>query len=223
MAVLRPDEEVSRVNQEKSQRLMRGVKGAALGAAGASIAPFLSEYVPSELALKGISKIMPKVGNFLKKGMAAGLDLKEGIEFLKGKKPEESNQQESAKEGRNIIQQYSPELFQFIDQSIRKGENPLEAGTKAINDKRFSSIIKKMTQDHKTPWSNILQSVFGMEMNRQKGLGKFNERLKKPGIREEEMQRFQQAYGNQLENQQQPQQGGGDQDIVSALQNLLTM
>jgi hypothetical protein len=38
------------------------------------------------------------------------------------------------------------------------------------------------------------------------------------------MQRFQQAYGNQLaQQQQQPQQGGGDQDIVSALQNLLTM
>lgn len=66
-----------------------------------------------------------------------------------------------SKEGRNIIQQYSPELHQFIEEQVKNGRNPIEAGAIAQNDKRFSSIINKLSKDHKTPWSNILQTVYG--------------------------------------------------------------
>src|SRR6185312_10659550 len=72
-----------------------------------------------------------------------------------------TDKQEPPKESRNIIQQYSPELHQFIDQEVRKGHKPIEAGAIAQADKRFKDIISKLTKDHQTPWSNILESVYG--------------------------------------------------------------
>lgn len=45
--------------------------------------PFLDEYIPEDLALKGISKVSPKIGSFLKKGLSKGLPLAGGLQFLR--------------------------------------------------------------------------------------------------------------------------------------------
>lgn len=77
------------------------------------------------------------------------------------------SQQETPNQ-QNIIEQYSPELFQFISDLIGKGRSPLEAGALAQLDKRFMKVIKSMETDHKTPFSSILQSVFGStQQNKQ--------------------------------------------------------
>jgi hypothetical protein len=47
------------------------------------ILPFLNEYIPEELALKGINKVSPKIGSFLQKGLASGLPIAGGLAFLK--------------------------------------------------------------------------------------------------------------------------------------------
>jgi hypothetical protein len=175
---LRPDEKATNSEIERSQSRDRSLKTlgkAGLTAAGTAIGgsllgvgsklaskvmPFLNEYIPAELAMKGINKVSPELGNFLKSGMKEGLDVKEGLNFIKENLIQQSSQ-EQAKENRNVIEQYSPELHQFIDQEIRKGRNPIEAGTIAQQDKRFSNIINKLSKDHNTPWSNILESVYG--------------------------------------------------------------
>jgi hypothetical protein len=164
---LRPDEQASYSEIERAQsrdsKISKGLKlgGAAItGGLGTKIAPFLSEYIPTDLALKGINKFSPKLGEFLKNGMSKGLNLKDGLNFIKENiGGEQAEKKEAVKEDRNIIQQYSPELHQFIDQEVKKGRSPLEAG--ALARTKFGQIIDKITKDHKTPWSNILESVYG--------------------------------------------------------------
>jgi hypothetical protein len=101
---LRPDEKASQHDIQKSHKfdklLKKGVKSAAGLATAATgigisskILPFLSEFIPADLALKGISKVSPKIGDFLNKGLKAGLDLKSGLDFLKEKiQPEEEKE-----------------------------------------------------------------------------------------------------------------------------------
>lgn len=140
-----------------------GLGAASMGAKGISkILPFLSEYIPEDLAYKGINKVMPGVGTFLKDGMKQGLSLKSGLDFIK-EQVSQSQQKESEKKKGNIIEQYSPELHEFISQEIASGRKPIEAAAIAQHDKRFSNVINKLSKDHKTPWSSIIDSVYGSE------------------------------------------------------------
>ena len=171
---LRPDEQAtqseikratSRTNDVKtilSQAASFGTAGLA-AKAGGKILPFLSQYIPEELAYKGINKVMPKLGAFLKDGMAQGLSLKSGLDYLKSEFGENSETQEPAKENRNIVEQYSPNLHQYILDLIKQGNTPIQAGTKAKKflDKKHQDIIKKIENDHKTDWARIIESVYG--------------------------------------------------------------
>lgn len=162
-------EERIRRNQETENRIHGGIKTAAgigMGLAGAGVAsrllPFLSEHIPLQLAMKGISAISPQIGKFLAKGQAMGLDIKEGMDFVKGKMtPKEESENTSAKENRNIIEQYSPELHAFIDQAVKQGVPVISAGYQATQNPKFKDAIFKLTKDHKMDWSTILQNVYG--------------------------------------------------------------
>jgi predicted CopG family antitoxin len=167
----RPDElaaesEIKRAKTRTSEARQVLETAASFGTAGlaaksaSKILPFLSQYVPEELAYKGINKVMPGLGDFLKKGTAQGLSLKSGLEFLKNEFGS-SKKAEPAKQNKNIIEQESPELFQFMTEEIKKGRKPIEAGALAQSDKRFSEVIKKLMKSHKTPWSKIIESLFG--------------------------------------------------------------
>ncbi len=177
MNYLRPDEKAAQAYIEKSQmqndraksliktgvNLATGIGGAGLAAKGANslsskIGPFINKYIPTDMAIKGISKVSPEIGRLLKKGMEQGLDIQDGLDFIKEKM---QPKQEPAKENRNIIQQYSPELHQFLDQEIKNGRSPIQAGAIAQADKRFSATINKLMKDHKTPWSSIIESIYG--------------------------------------------------------------
>lgn len=209
---LRPDELSSLSEIDKSRQrddtAKKGVKTAvglgtaALGAGVSSkILPFLSEHIPTDLAWKGINKVAPEVGKFLKKGLSYGLDLKTGLDYIK-QNIDPSSQQTSQKtpNQRSVIEQYSPELYQFLKSEIEKGRSPIEAGAIAQLQDPFKKIIKKMSDDHKAPFSSILQSVFGGN---------------------------QEIQSNQ--NQQQPvsslqsQQPNNDQALLSALDKILKM
>jgi hypothetical protein len=152
--------------------------------------------------MKGINKVSPALGQFLRKGQKNGLNIKEGFEFLK---KQMTPKEESAQDNRNIIEQESPELHQFIDQEVRKGRKPIEAGAIAQSDKRFMDIIKKLVKTHKTPWSNILESIYG-------GQG---------------MAQPQQAQQQQMQQPQAPQQGQqqgmSDADLLAAIERTLKL
>ncbi len=157
--------------QEASQEIRRQgefpIKAAATGAsiAGSAIGsglaltritPFLSKYIPQDLAIKGLSKIDPRFGKFISTTLANGKSFDEIKDFIS-----EKTNEGQAKENRSVIQQYSDELDAFIKDHISKGRQPLEAGAIAQLDPKFKKVISQIEKDHKTPFSAILESTYG--------------------------------------------------------------
>jgi hypothetical protein len=165
-----PFEENEQYMRQKDQVPIRLLKqGAAIGTAafgGSSlinrILPLLSEYVPEELAKKGIAKISPKLGNFVESATNLGHDFYEVRDFIRGKAAEQEEEgRQSKSDKRNIIEQYSPELHQYISDEIQKGRAPLEAGALASLQEIFKEPIKKITKDHKAPFASIIETIYG--------------------------------------------------------------
>jgi len=208
--VLRSDELANQEQVERDQSFRGNIKkgvatAASLGTAAvagplaARVMPFLNQYIPTGLAIQGINKVSPKLGSFLKKGQDMGLDVEEGLNFIKEKMG--SSKTEPAKESRSILEQYSPELHAFIKEKIGKGVSPVQAATEAMNNKKFMNVIKKITQDHKTPWSSIVESIFG------KGKGMDGSTIM-DAVRGFQQEGQQQQSPQEMQQQaQQPQQG----------------
>ncbi len=233
---LRPDEKASLTDIESSKRHDEKIKStiknvASAGTVGvggyaaSKIAPFLSQFITSDIALKGISKVSPKVGEFLRNGMESGLDLKSGLDFLK-----QNISKEPAKEDRNIIEQHSPELHSFISDEIKKGTTPLKAAENASKSGKFSKIIDKIQKDQKIGWGKIIQDLYG---SGERALPQSKAALQSPEMQEPQgikqmMQdpnipfSGQQAKGQQAQPmQQQGQQvGPGQQALMQAIQKL---
>ncbi len=192
------------------------------GAAASRVLPFLNKYIPEDLAIKGLNKIDPRFGKFINKALSSGQSFDNVKNFI-SEKIEDTQKKEvektRAKDQRNIIEQYSPELHDFLKNQISAGRPALEAGALAQSQDKFKKIIKKLSEDHKTDFSAILQSIYGNEENssenqRQKGLKQFNDMSRKSNVVDQETQRFENQYGKQ--NQQQPSQA--TQNLMAALQ-----
>ena len=230
-SIARPDEQVLEAETRKAQTRTGQAKsalglgaGALAGASGlaSKVLPFLSEYIPTDLAMKGINKIAPKLGEFLKSGLSQGLSVESGLDYLKEqfKRPE----QEPAKEEGNIIKQYSPELSQFIEGEIKKGRSPLEAGAMAQLKPEFKKHIEKLSKDHKSPWSAILETVYG-KGDKAEAVKAYNaQKQQKQTMMQQEEERFNQQYTNggggsaeQAMMQNQQQQGQGLDPSVAAI------
>lgn len=192
MNSLRPDEKALASQQKRREEnkgfLKKGVStaiglgaaavgGAGLGLSGMSsiaskILPFLSENIPFDMAMKGLQKFSPAIAGMVEKGMKKGLNPRDGLNFIKDKLTSE----EKAKEDRNVIQMESPELHSFMENEIKKGRSPIEAGAVAQLDKNFKRFIDKLTKDHKTPWSKLIEMVYGgKDSAKPQGSGILNE------------------------------------------------
>lgn len=204
----RPDELATETEIQNSRRRTGEAGSALLGAATvgigglgakqmAKVIPFLSKYISPDLAFKGINKVAPGVGTFLKNGMVQGLSLTSGLEYLKG---EAENTAEPAKPERNIIEQVSPELHSFMSDQIKKGRNGYQAGAIAQKDKRFASVIDKLQKEHKVSWADIIEQIYGQ-----------GTAPKKQGMMQQESDRFNQQYGQEQQQQTQGQQPGQQQ------------
>ncbi len=224
MSYPRPDEMATesriKASQNEDRMIKSGVKTlasaglAAVGAGAASrIAPFLSGIIPTDLALKGISKVAPKVGDFLQKGMAQGLTIQSGLDFLKEnmgeqKQPEAESKENKAPDQRNIIEQYSPSIFAYIGDLIKGGSSPVQAAQKAKKflDAKAKSIITQMEQDHKTPFESIVESIFG---GGQMAQTMPNQQMPQP-----------QPQAQQPQGQNQQAHSGVDPQLASAMQSI---
>jgi len=227
----RPDELATETEIQNSQRRTGEAGSALLGAATAGIGglgakqmakviPFLSKYISPDLAFKGINKVAPGVGTFLKNGMVQGLSLASGLEYLKG---EAENTAEPAKPDRNIIEQVSPELHSFMSDQIKKGRNGYQAGAIAQKDKRFASVIDKLQKDHKVSWADIIDQIYGQGTAPKK----------QGGMMQQESDRFNQQYGQEqgtgsapveppnFSRQPQGQQPGPGMQAISAVLNKI--
>jgi hypothetical protein len=159
------------------------------------IMAFVNKYVPENIAVKGLEKLDPRFGKLIQGAMSDGYSFSDIKQFL-GDKIEKT---EESKDDRNIIEQESPELHQFMIEEIKKGRKPIQAGAIAQHDKRFSEIINNLSKSHKLPWSQILASVYG------------NEEMAQPNQQ-------QQAQSAQSLQQSQQQPSKGQQAIIQALQ-----
>lgn len=160
--------------QMKHQRLPGKVAAVGASVAGGyaarKILPFLSKFISSDMEVKGLNKVEPRLGGAVQHALDLGYSQEEINEYAKsnlGLEEESKNKQEStpAKQNRNIIEQYAPDLHNFITDLIKKGKSPIEAAAMATLDqtgrKSFKKHIEKLTKDHKTPWSAIVESIYG--------------------------------------------------------------
>ena len=203
---MRPSELASEHQIEKNESLNRnvnrGVKtaiGIGSAAIGARILPFLNEFITPDIAIKGISKISPKIGGMLQKGMEQGLDVKEGFEYLKNNLV---GSQEKPKENRGIIEQYSGDLNFYLKELIGSGTPPQAAAKMALKVGQYKSTIQQLEKDHKTPFSTIVENEFGT-----------GELAQQPA------QQVQSAPPQQ-QSQQAQQPGQGQQALMSILQKI---
>jgi hypothetical protein len=161
---MRPDERAYEATKKREEELDRKVNqgknlaigiGSSLLAGGVAskVMPFINQYIPTDLALKGINKVAPKLGSFLKRGQEMGLDVEDGLKFIKDRmgKPEE--------EEKNIIEKYSPKIDRFIRERIAEGKDlgeTLNAARKLDED-----AVKRLQKDYKSDWYKIGESVYG--------------------------------------------------------------
>lgn|SRR5574338_564373 len=164
-------EDFERKKEEDPLKLLKKGVGVAASIAGGSslinrLLPLLSSHIPEKIAKKGIEKVNPQLGNFVESATNFGYDFYQVRDFLRAKAAEEQKTQEEKKDIKspskgNIIQQYSPQLHEFLTEEIQKGRSPLEAGALASIQDSFKPIIKKLVQDHQSPFSSILETVYG--------------------------------------------------------------
>lgn len=164
-----------------------------------AVGAMINNYIPEKLSIAGLNKIDPRLGKFIQGAMEEGYGYEELREFI-GDKVQKTQKGEQ----KNLIQQESPELHQFIDQEIRSGMTPLQAGAKASVDKKFTEVIKKLVKSHKMPWANILETIYG---NAEQALPPSN-----------------QSQGQQQQQQpmqgQQQQSGQGQQALMAILSQI---
>lgn len=173
---MRPDERANEAIIERDEKMRgnvaSGIKsavalgtGAAATGVAARVLPWLSHHIPTDLAMKGLSKVSPKVASFLERGKSMGLDVEQGIDYLRDQisPKEEEGKAEPAKTDKNIVQQYSLELDEFIKNAAGQGINPIKAALNAEHVQGFNQVIKKIVKDHKVPWSQIVESIYGKE------------------------------------------------------------
>lgn len=176
----RPDEQARDAEIERFDRL-GNYGNAALGAAelaggaaiGASalgsgkylsnIFPFLNRYVPQDLALKGISKVSPKVGEFLKAGMSSGLTLDSGLDFLRnsvGSSGEDESAVDAMKD--NPIWRFSKKLASFVEDAFKTGHTLDEVfGMATSPGNKFQKEIRHVEKSIGMPFRDLLRSIYG--------------------------------------------------------------
>lgn len=156
----RPDElaadaiiKENRETDEKQKRFLRNAGKTALSAAGTAalgvtgtlnasrILAFLNDLIPVDIAVKGISKISPKIGNILQKGVADGLDIKEGLKLLKDNlAPAQDDEQSKI----DAAMQQSNQMQQKLDQFSKS--SPSQVNMPPQNPKQ-SGIMDQLRQN----------------------------------------------------------------------------
>lgn len=221
-STLRPDELAAQAEIERAQSRNQALKGPAstalkLGAAafGGGIAsrvlPLLNDYIPIDLAMKGINMISPKLGAFLKKGQSKGLDLKEGFDFIKdkiGKAAEPAKEETQKASPGSILGKYNQKLASFIESSLQQGIPIAKAAWLAKYHPEFTKDVMKIEKDTNTKFQDFIMDLYKGALPKQ-GQAQPQEQMRQP----------QQGQAQQG----QPQQGGGDQALLAAFNKILQM
>lgn len=168
-----------------------------------AVGALINKYVPDDLSKSGLSKVDPRFNKFIQGALDQGYTYDDIRGFIGEKLEKTESESQPAKEDRNIVKQYSPELDSYISEKIKAGEPSVRAGAAAFfENKEFEKIIEKIEKDHKTNWSDLVQTIYGRD-NPLQGI---------QGI--QTPQPMQQGQG-----QQQPG-GSGSQALMAILQKI---
>ncbi len=230
---LRPDELASESEIRKAKTRTGDVRSiletassfgtAGIGAKAASkILPLINQYIPEDLALKGINKIMPNVGNFLKQGMKQGLSLKSGLDFLKQNlQPQQQDQPQEdpiIKQAKDFETSY-PDIIKALMAKINEGQPPEAAAAILKNSAPFSQKIKKIEKDTGKNFIDFILEMMGGNTSSQ--MQKPNQGQSIPGGSAEGN-----AFGNLqtpkgASGSSSPQQSGGlDPQLAQLMQGI---
>lgn len=211
---MQPYQEASNESNKQSYRPFQAAATTALplgkAAFGGKIMSLINKHIPEGLAIKGLSKIDPRLGKFMSLGQEMGHSYDELKSFL-GDKVQEGEKQTAAKEERNIIEQVSPELHRHISDEVKKGMNPIKAAAGAIFGKKYEKVIEKLEKQYKMPFQELVRQLYGSG----------DRALPKEGFAQQETERFENQYGAQgAQNAQGAQPGQGQQALMAILQKI---
>jgi hypothetical protein len=222
---MQPYQEASQEIRRQGEAPIRALKTAGSLAAGAGSAylggsiagrvmPFLNQYIPQSLAMKGLSKIDPRFGTFINKALDEGESFDNVKEFIKEKiQPALPNEDENTEE--NIIKKFSPKLSGLVDKYIRAG-HPIDEVEQIVRSpgNKLSREVEHMEKSLGMTFYDIMRSIYGGEKRRQQP-GKQQTQPMQP------MPQQGQPSGNsgQLGQPAQPQ-GQGQAALMAILQKL---
>lgn len=149
--------------------VLKNVSGKATALVGGGLVlkkltPFLSNLIPSSLAVKGISKINPTMGKFIKGAMDQGASSEEAIEFIKEKVQPKSSQ------SKNIIEEFAPEVHELLVDKVGQGLKPLAVAFQLSQDPKLKSVIRGLEKKTGKAFSDLVSSIFGSDGQSQGNL-----------------------------------------------------
>lgn len=197
----------------------------------AALIPFMNKLLPAWLALKGIAKLNPKLGNFIQKSVGTGIAAEHVLDYVRGRvmPPGDSAERERLESG-----SLTPQEKSALGKRKQEGALGTAIGTGIGLATGLGGLMGGSAPEAE---ERTIETGPRVKPPSQKAKGqavqKFNERKKKNAMVDELHQQFQQHYGaqqqqgqpQQLQQQQQQaaQQGNSDDMLLAALQKILQM
>lgn len=134
------------------------------------ILPFLNESLPVELAIKGLSKINPKVKDFVSKASINGYNAKDALDFLREKSQETISQtkgiEKKLEDYRKHAEKDSPALAK-LRKEMGGEKRYLESEMGKMAKQREKQILQERTQAEKLE----REKIQGAKQGQQQGVG----------------------------------------------------
>jgi len=165
----------------------------------ARVLPFLNKYIPAGLAVKGLSKVDPRLGNFVETALKNGGTIEEAKEFIKEKIDQDPAIQDVKKD--NPIFKFSKKLGKLIDDAIGTGHTIDEVeGMARSPGNKFKKDIDQIEKSFGMTFKDLLRSIYGGEKEKKP------EKKQLQAMPEQAMpdQRISIAQQQQQQQQQQP-------------------
>jgi len=198
--------------------------------------PFLNKLIPAGLAVKGLSKINPKLSNFISSSISAGYTSENVIDYLRDRMSSEGDKMEHNRLERN---ENSGNLSsqEQVALAKRKQEGKfgkalgagigLATGLGGLGGKQEETNSTQLQQQ--PPPFQQQPPMNPIESQRQNSLQKFKQKIKTPSVLERETERFQNQYGQSDQQMsldvrgQSGQQTNIDQALLATLEKILKM
>lgn len=200
-----------RIIEQGSERenLAESAIGTAASIAGGSaiygrIAPFLSKYIPTDLAVKGITKINPTLGKFVGGAIANGTNFEDVANFVKDKfgNKEEGKGTSPLDE----LEQISPRITGWIKKALEVGKGPDQLLQVLANlPPDLQQEARKVEGQVGMPLADYIAGLFGSQPEQSKAA----------------LQPSQPQQGGQP--QQQAQEPSSQQMMTDAYKKLMSM